>query len=126
MLPTGIASAAFNIFFVGVRASQVAGILQGDVRLIGQALDSDVIIEPVRGPLIPGMMAVKEAAKAAGGASAGCRGLRGGEGRCRGKGTAEQEQAGQGQAGRQASRPSYQLPKCSKPASAGWYQGRSM
>lgn len=45
---------------------QVAGILTGDVKLIGQSLDSDVIIEPVRGPLIPGMMAVKEAAKAAG------------------------------------------------------------
>ncbi|GAX85505.1 hypothetical protein CEUSTIGMA_g12921.t1 [Chlamydomonas eustigma] len=46
--------------------SLVTGILTGDVRLIGESLDSDVIIEPVRGPLIPGMMAVKEAAKAAG------------------------------------------------------------
>jgi len=46
--------------------SLVAGVLTGDVKLIGQSLDSDVIIEPVRGPLIPGMMAVKEAAKAAG------------------------------------------------------------
>ena len=45
---------------------QVAGILTGDVPLIGSSLDSDVIIEPVRGPLIPGMMAVKAAAKAAG------------------------------------------------------------
>ncbi len=45
---------------------QVAGILRGDVRLIGESLDRDVIIEPARGPLIPGMMAVKEAAKAAG------------------------------------------------------------
>lgn len=36
------------------------------MKLIGQALDSDVIIEPVRAPLIPGMSAVKEAAKAAG------------------------------------------------------------
>jgi homoserine kinase len=45
---------------------QVAGILTGDVKLVGQALDSDIVIEPVRGPLIPGMMAVKEAAKAAG------------------------------------------------------------
>lgn len=49
-------------------STQVAGILTGDVKLVGQALDSDVIIEPVRGPLIPGMMAVKEAAKAAGAA----------------------------------------------------------
>lgn len=44
----------------------VAGILQGDVRLIGESLDRDVIIEPVRGPLIPGMLEVKAAAKAAG------------------------------------------------------------
>ncbi|KAL6758485.1 GHMP kinase [Haematococcus lacustris] len=46
--------------------SLVAGVLTGDVRLIGRALDSDVIIEPVRGPLIPGLLAVKAAAKAAG------------------------------------------------------------
>lgn len=46
--------------------SLVAGILTGDIKLIGESLDRDVIIEPVRGPLIPGMMAVKEAAKAAG------------------------------------------------------------
>ncbi|KAF5843026.1 GHMP kinase, partial [Dunaliella salina] len=46
--------------------SLVAGILNGDSQLLGQALDSDVIVEPVRGPLIPGLMAVKEAAKAAG------------------------------------------------------------
>lgn len=31
-----------------------------------QALDSDAIVEPVRGPLIPGFAAVKEAARAAG------------------------------------------------------------
>lgn len=46
--------------------SLVAAILTGDAALLGAALDSDVIIEPVRAPLIPGMMAVKEAAKAAG------------------------------------------------------------
>ena len=34
--------------------------------LIGKALDSDCIVEPVRGPLIPGFAAVKRAAKAAG------------------------------------------------------------
>ena len=45
----------------------MAGILTGDIKLIGQSLDSDVIIEPTRAPLIPGMLAVKEAAKAAGG-----------------------------------------------------------
>lgn len=47
-------------------ASLIAGVLTGDAALIGKALDSDVIVEPVRGPLIPGFMAVKEAAKAAG------------------------------------------------------------
>ena len=45
---------------------QVAGILTGDTRLMGRSLDSDVIIEPVRGPLIPSFFAVKQAAKAAG------------------------------------------------------------
>lgn len=44
----------------------VAGITSGNVALLGAALDSDVIIEPVRGKLIPGFSAVKEAAKAAG------------------------------------------------------------
>lgn len=47
-------------------ASLVAGIATGDAALIGRSLDSDVIVEPVRGPLIPGFLAVKEAAKAAG------------------------------------------------------------
>ncbi|WIA14891.1 hypothetical protein OEZ85_001607 [Tetradesmus obliquus] len=46
--------------------SLVAAILTGDAALLGAALDSDVIIEPVRAPLIPGMQAVKEAAKKAG------------------------------------------------------------
>lgn len=46
--------------------SLVAAILTGDAALLGAALDSDVIIEPVRGPLIPGMLDVKAAAKAAG------------------------------------------------------------
>ena len=45
---------------------QVAGILLGDSKQLGQALNSDVIVEPVRGPLIPGFRAVKEAALAAG------------------------------------------------------------
>ncbi|KAG7670848.1 hypothetical protein Ndes2526A_g01375 [Nannochloris sp. 'desiccata'] len=47
-------------------ASLVAGILTVDAQLIGKALDSDVIIEPVRGPLIPGFAAVKKAANEAG------------------------------------------------------------
>ncbi len=34
--------------------------------LLPQSLDSDAIVEPVRGPLIPGFAAVKEAAHAAG------------------------------------------------------------
>jgi homoserine kinase len=45
----------------------VTGILTGSIPLIGRSLDSDVIVEPVRAPLIPGMMDVKAAAKAAGG-----------------------------------------------------------
>jgi homoserine kinase len=47
--------------------SLVAGILGGDAALIGRALDCDAIVEPVRGPLIPGFAAVKDAAHAAGG-----------------------------------------------------------
>ncbi len=35
-------------------ARQVAGILKGNAAMLGRALDSDVIVEPVRGPLIPG------------------------------------------------------------------------
>ena len=49
--------------------SLVAGILTGDAALIGKALDSDAIVEPVRGPLIPGFAAVKEAAHGAGAAA---------------------------------------------------------
>jgi hypothetical protein len=45
---------------------QVAGIMAGDAELTGRALDSDCLVEPVRGPLIPGFSAVKQAAKAAG------------------------------------------------------------
>ena len=44
----------------------VAGILTGDAEMLGKALDSDVIVEAARGPLIPGFFAVKAAAKAAG------------------------------------------------------------
>lgn len=51
----------------------VAGITAGDAKLLGRALDSDCIVEPVRGPLIPGFPAVKAAAKAAG-AYGGCKG----------------------------------------------------
>jgi homoserine kinase len=46
--------------------SLVAAILTGNTQLLGAALDSDIIIEPVRAPLIPGMPLVKQAAKEAG------------------------------------------------------------
>ncbi|CAL5221110.1 g3243 [Coccomyxa viridis] len=65
VLPKQVAmsSAVHNCAMGG---SLVAGILQGSAMLIGKALDSDCIVEPVRGPLIPGFAAVKRAAKAAG------------------------------------------------------------
>ncbi|KAM3281376.1 homoserine kinase-like [Capsicum chacoense] len=44
----------------------VAAILQGDSRGLGKALSSDKIVEPRRGPLIPGMEGVKKAALEAG------------------------------------------------------------
>jgi homoserine kinase len=34
--------------------------------MLGKALDSEVVVEAARGPLIPGFAAVKEAARAAG------------------------------------------------------------
>ena len=46
--------------------SLVAGILLGDAALIGRSLNADAIVEPVRGPLIPGFAAVKAAALGAG------------------------------------------------------------
>jgi homoserine kinase len=45
---------------------QVAGILTRNVQQLGQALNSDVVVEAARGPLIPGFAAVKEAALKAG------------------------------------------------------------
>ena len=44
----------------------MAGILLGSAAQLGKALNSDVIIEPVRGPLIPGFANVKKAALGAG------------------------------------------------------------
>ncbi|WJX65150.1 homoserine kinase [Trifolium repens] len=44
----------------------VAGVLQGDLLMLGKALSSDKIVEPKRAPLIPGMDAVKKAAIEAG------------------------------------------------------------
>lgn len=46
--------------------SLVAAILTGNTELLGGALNSEIIIEPARAPLIPGMLAVKEAANKAG------------------------------------------------------------
>lgn len=46
--------------------SLVAGILHGDAEMLGQALNSDCVIEPARGPLIPGFAQAKEAALKAG------------------------------------------------------------
>jgi len=47
-------------------ATLVAGILEGNAELVGRALDRDAIVEVVRGPLIPGFVDVKGAAKEAG------------------------------------------------------------
>eukprot|EP00850_Spirogloea_muscicola_P004778 SM000021S06411 [mRNA] locus=s21:78986:82354:- [translate_table: standard] len=47
-------------------ASLVTAILTGNASLLGSALASDTIVEPRRGPLIPGMSAVKVAAMASG------------------------------------------------------------
>lgn len=44
----------------------ISGILTGDLEKMGQALSSDSVVEPIRGPLIPGFAAVKEAALKAG------------------------------------------------------------
>ncbi|KAI5432538.1 homoserine kinase [Lathyrus oleraceus] len=44
----------------------VAGVLQGDLLMLGKALSSDTIVEPKRAALIPGMVAVKKAAIEAG------------------------------------------------------------
>ena len=46
-------------------ASLVSGVFRNDLRLIGKSLD-DCVIEPIRGPLIPGFAEVKRAALDAG------------------------------------------------------------
>ncbi|KAK9828815.1 hypothetical protein WJX72_002252 [[Myrmecia] bisecta] len=65
VLPKEVPMSA-SIHNCAMGGSLVAGILQGDAALLGRALDSDLIVEPVRGPLIPGFADVKAAAKAAG------------------------------------------------------------
>jgi len=47
-------------------AGLVAGVLQGDAAALGKCLNSDTLVEPARGKLIPGFEAVKEAALGAG------------------------------------------------------------
>ncbi|KAF3789085.1 Homoserine kinase [Nymphaea thermarum] len=47
-------------------AAVVAALAAGDVAALGAAMSADRIVEPRRSPLIPGMVAVKEAAVAAG------------------------------------------------------------
>ena len=44
----------------------VAAIAAGDTAALGEALGADALVEPVRGPLIPGFAAVKRAAADAG------------------------------------------------------------
>ena len=59
-VPLGLALAqAANV------AAMVAALLQGDLALLGRALD-DGIAEPARAPLLPGFVAAKAAARAAG------------------------------------------------------------
>jgi homoserine kinase len=59
-VPLGVALAqAANV------AAMVAALLQGDLALLGRALD-DGIAEPARAPLLPGFVAAKAAARAAG------------------------------------------------------------
>lgn len=64
-LPTEI-SMRSHIANSSQAAALVTAILRGDAALLGSALASDSIVEPRRAPLIPGMAAVKVAAKAAG------------------------------------------------------------
>eukprot|EP00252_Welwitschia_mirabilis_P017128 TRINITY_DN38012_c0_g1_i1.p1 TRINITY_DN38012_c0_g1~~TRINITY_DN38012_c0_g1_i1.p1 ORF type:complete len:383 (+),score=48.52 TRINITY_DN38012_c0_g1_i1:241-1389(+) len=50
----------------GQAAALIAAILQGEASLLGTALSLDTIVEPKRGPLIPGFSSVKAAALKAG------------------------------------------------------------
>ncbi|GLJ16092.1 hypothetical protein SUGI_0268120 [Cryptomeria japonica] len=61
VLPTEI-TMKDHILNCSQAAALIAAVLQGDPCLLGAALSSDSIVEPRRAPLIPGMLAVKEAA----------------------------------------------------------------
>ncbi|OVA00645.1 Homoserine kinase [Macleaya cordata] len=65
VLPTEIGMSD-HIWNSSQAGALVAGILQGDLRVLGKALSSDKIVEPRRAPLIPGMEGVKKAAIEAG------------------------------------------------------------
>ncbi|XP_078440324.1 homoserine kinase [Wolffia australiana] len=55
-----------HIFNSSQAAALVSAVVLGDVKTLGSALSSDVIVEPRRAPLIPGMVEVKRAALQAG------------------------------------------------------------
>jgi len=57
---------ATHVVNAAAGAALVAAVLSGDTAALGAALGSDTIVEPARGPLIPGFSAVKAAAVAAG------------------------------------------------------------
>ena len=59
-------SMKLHIANTAAAAGVVAGVLGGDAALIGASLNDDTIVEPARGPLIPGFFAVKKAAMDAG------------------------------------------------------------
>lgn len=55
-----------HIFNSSQAAALVAAVLRGDVRVLGESMGSDRIVEPRRAGLIPGMEGVKRAAVEAG------------------------------------------------------------
>lgn len=57
---------AHHVWNCSQAGALVAGVLQGDLLMLGKALSSDTIVEPKRAALIPGMVAVKKAAIDAG------------------------------------------------------------
>ena len=51
---TSFIQSHFAASLLATSLRQVAGICRGDAALLGRALDADVVVEPVRGRLIPG------------------------------------------------------------------------
>lgn len=64
-LPTEI-EMSHHVWNSSQAGALVASVLQGDLVGLGKALSSDMIVEPRRAPLIPGMEGVKKAALEAG------------------------------------------------------------